>query len=223
MKKILLITLTISIIVTLSILIIKKNSKDSDLTKITVSEVTHSVFYAPWYVSIENGYFKEEGIEIDLILTPGADKVASSVLSGDAQIGFSGPEATMYVLINGGNERLFTFASLTKRDGQFIVGDCSLKESFKIEDLKGKTVLAGRSGGMPLMMFNYALKETGLEGKVNVDTSVEFASLTGAYIGNQGDFVNLFELSATKRKHITNILLYVNIFYFLFIKKVEHY
>lgn len=196
MKKILLITLISIIIITLSILIIKRNKKETPLTKITVAEVTHSVFYAPWYVSIENDYFKEENIEIDLILTPGADKVASAVLSGDANIGFSGPEATMYVLVNGSNERLFTFASLTKRDGQFIVGDCSLKESFKIEDLKGKTVLAGRSGGMPLMMFNYALKEANLEGKVKVDTSVEFASLTGAYISKQGDFVNLFEPNA---------------------------
>ncbi len=166
-------------------------------TKIVVAEVTHSVFYAPFYVSIHNGYFEEEGLDIDVILTSGADKVASAVLSGDANIGLSGLEATLYVYNNGADDYLVNFSSLTKRDGQFLVGDCSLKDNFNPNMLKGKSVLAGRSKGMPEMVFRYALYKNGLSSKdVNVDNSVEFASLSGAYIGKQGDFVNLFEPTA---------------------------
>ena len=197
MKKVLLCIFLF--IITISTIILFNTKKQENTTNdvIKLSEVTHSVFYAPLYVAIENGYFKEENIDIDLVLTPGADKVATSVLANDANIGFSGPEATIYVY-NNSNQKLITFASLTKRDGQFIVGDCNLKDNFKMEDLIGKTVLAGRSGGMPLMMFKYALKMSNIdEIKVNIDTSVEFAGLTGAYIAKQGDFVNLFEPNAS--------------------------
>ena len=189
MKKIIILTLVLALfIVSLFVFNGKKETN-----KIVVSEVTHSVFYAPWYVSLEKGYFKDEGLDIEVILTPGADKVAASVISGDATIGFSGPEATVYVF-NNSNEKLITFASLTKRDGQFIVGPCSLKDNFKMSDLINKKLLAGRSGGMPLLMFKYALKESEIdELKVNIDTSVEFASLSGAFISKQGDFVNLFD------------------------------
>ena len=194
MKKIILI---IILLLTITLTIINM-IKPKDEEKIVVSEVTHSVFYAPWYVALENNYFKDEGLNIEVILTPGADKVATSVISKDANIGLSGPEATIYVY-NNSKKKLITFASLTKRDGQFIVGDCKLKNKFKIDDLKGKTILAGRSGGMPLMMFKYALKESQIsEKEVNIDTSVEFAGLSGAFIAKQGDFVNLFEPNATK-------------------------
>lgn len=194
MKKLLLIIISVFLIIIFSIFYSKFNKKESET--ITVSEVTHSVFYAPWYVAIEKGYFSEEGLNIEVVLTPGADKVAASVLSGDANIGFSGPEATVYIYKNSG-QKLLTFASLTKRDGQFIVGDCKLKDKFTMNDLKGKSVLAGRSGGMPLMMFKYALKESGIsESELTIDTSVEFAGLVGAFIGKQGDFVNLFEPNA---------------------------
>ena len=197
MKKVLLCIFLF--IITISTIILFNTKKQENTTNdvIKLSEVTHSVFYAPLYVAIENGYFKEENIDIDLVLTPGADKVATSVLANDANIGFSGPEATIYVY-NNSNQKLITFASLTKRDGQFIVGDCNLKDNFKMENLIGKTVLAGRSGGMPLMMFKYALKMSNIdESKVNIYTSVEFAGLTGAYIAKQGDFVNLFEPNAS--------------------------
>lgn len=197
MKKFILILVSTILVIIASILLTKKNTT-SDLSKLTLSEVTHSVFYSPLYVAIENGYFEEEGIELELVLTPGADKVAASILSGDADIGFSGPEATIYVY-NNSNEKLLTFASLTKRDGQFIVGDCSLKGKFTMKELEGKTVLAGRSGGMPLMMFNYAMKESNIDvSKVTIDSSVEFAGLAGAYMAHQGDFVNLFEPNAFK-------------------------
>lgn len=171
---------------------------NKDENKIVLSEVTHSVFYTPLYVAIEKGYFKEENLNIELILTPGADKVATSVLSNDAQIGLSGIEATIYVY-NNSKQKLMTFASLTKKDGQFIVGDCKYKENFTLKDLKNKTILAGRTGGMPLMMFKYALKLNNIdENEINIDTSIDFASLSGAYISKQGDFVNLFEPNATK-------------------------
>lgn len=194
MKKILLSIFSILLILTIGFILYPKENKQK---KIIVSEVTHSVFYTPWYVALENNYFKDEGLDIEVILTPGADKVASSILSNDAQIGFSGPEATIYVY-NNSKEKLISFASLTKKDGQFIVGDCSLKNNFKLTDLNNKTVLAGRSGGMPLMMFEYALRMSNINKQnVNIDTSVEFAGLTGAFIAKQGDFVNLFEPNAT--------------------------
>ncbi len=141
MKKII-ICIVFLIILILSLIYFIKPKKDDN--KIIVSEVTHSVFYAPWYVAIENNYFKNEGLDVEVILTPGADKVAASILSDDAQIGLSGPEATIYVY-NNSKEKLITFASLTKRDGQFIVGDCKLKNNFTLEKLKGKKVLAGRT------------------------------------------------------------------------------
>lgn len=198
MKKLILTISSIIIIVIFSIVYGKYLKTKEEPNKIILSEVTHSVFYSPLYVSIEKGYFKEEGLDIELILTQGADKVATSVLSGDANIGFSGPEATIYVY-NNSKEKLISFASLTKRDGQFIIGDCSLKDKFTMKDLENKSILAGRSAGMPLMMFQYALKESNVDiSKVNIDTSVEFAGLTGAFIAHQGDFVNLFEPNATK-------------------------
>jgi len=167
------------------------------MKKIRVAEVTHSVFYAPWYVAIENGYFEDEGLEIDLVLTPGADKVGTSVLSNDVEIGLSGLEATMYVYENNAEDYLINFSALTKRDGQFLVGHCDLKDSFQLNDLIGKSVLVGRSGGMPAMVFNYGLYKNGLTDKnITLDTTVDFASLSGAYIAKEADFVNLFEPTA---------------------------
>ena len=201
MKKIFIFILVLILLALGIIGFVKHNYKKEEkgLTKVSVAEVTHSLFYTPLYVAIENGYFKEEGLDVELVLTPGADKTAAAVLSNDVNIGFSGPEATIYVYNNGEEDYLVTFAGLTKRDGQFLIGDCELKNNFSVEDLKGKTVLAGRSGGMPLMIFNYALKESGIkEDEVTIDKSVEFAALTGAFIGGQGDFVNLFEPNASK-------------------------
>lgn len=194
MRKIIIFLLTIILIFIIFISLNKEKENDN---KIVVSEVTHSVFYAPWYVAIDKHYFENEGLDIEVLLTPGADKVATSVLSGDAQIGLSGPEATIYVY-NNSKEKLITFASLTKRDGQFIVGDCKYKDNFKMTDLINSRVLAGRNAGMPLMMFEYALKESGISREeVKIDKSVEFSGLTGAFISKQGDFVNLFEPNAT--------------------------
>ena len=198
MKKVITLILLVICLICAAIGIMNVNkNKTNNLEKITVAEVTHSMFYAPWYVAIEKGYFEEEGLEIELILTPGADKVTSAVLSKDADIGFAGIEASIYVYNNGEEDYIVNFAGLTKRDGQFIVGDCKYKDNFKTEDLKGKTVLAGRTGGMPLMNFTYALKNNNIKNEeVKINTSVEFAALAGAYIGEQGEFVNLFEPTA---------------------------
>ncbi len=174
------------------------DKKDENLTTIKLSEVTHSAFYAPLYVAIEEGYFKDAGINIDLILTSGADKVAASVLSNDVQIGFAGPESAIYVYKGGEEDYLVTFSGLTKRDGQFIVSREKI-ENFTLNDLKGKEVLAGRLGGMPILNFMNALDNEKVNQKdININTSVEFAALSGSFIAGMGDFVNLFEPNATK-------------------------
>lgn len=123
----------------------KKDDESDKLTKITVAEVAHSIFYAPQYVAINNGYFEEEGIDVELVLTPGADAVTAAVLSGDVQIGFSGTEATIYVYNGGEKDYLKVFAALTKRDGAFLVSREKI-DNFSLDDLKGKTVIGGRKG-----------------------------------------------------------------------------
>lgn len=176
----------------------KFTGEKSNLTKIKVAEVTHSVFYAPWYVAIENGYFEDEGLEIDLILTPGADNVAAAVLSNDVQIGFAGPESTVYVYVKGEKNYLQTFAGLTKRDGQLILSREKI-ENFTLESMIGKEVLVGRIGGMPFLNYENGLLNEGIDkSTVNMNTSVDFADLSSAFISGTGDFVNLFEPNATK-------------------------
>lgn len=169
------------------------------LEKITLAEVAHTVFYAPLYVAIENGYFKEVGIDINLILTSGADKVTAAVLSNDAQIGFSGSEATIYVYNGKEKDYLKTFAQLTQKDGSFLVSREKIK-NFKLSDLKGKTVIGGRAGGMPEMTFEYALKQNGIDPRndLSIDTSIAFPAMGGAFISGQGDFVTLFEPTASE-------------------------
>lgn len=187
------IILIVAMIVTYQIL--NKDTKDSNLIKLNIAEVTHSAFYAPLYVAIENDYFKEEGLEIELILTPGADKVAASVLSKDVEIGFAGPESAIYVYEGNEEDYLVTFAGLTKRDGQFII---SKNENFTWKDLEGKEILVGRKGGMPALNFLNALKNANVDiSKVNLNYSIDFASLSGAFIGGTGDYVNLFEPNAS--------------------------
>jgi len=175
-----------------------KNKEDNNLTKVTVAEVAHSIFYAPAYVAINEGYFEEEEIDINLTLTPGADSVMAAVLSGDAQIGFSGTEATIYVEEKGEKDFPKVFAALTKRDGSFIVSREKI-DNFTLEDLKGKDVIGGRQGGMPEMTFEWALRQNNIDPNkdLTIDTSIEFAAMEGAFIGGTGDFVTLFEPNAT--------------------------
>ena len=173
--------------------------KTNNLEKVTLAEVAHTIFYAPQYVAIEKGYFEEYGIDINLILTAGADKVTAAVLSGDADIAFCGSEATIYVYNNGEKDYLKTFAQLTQKDGAFIVSREKI-DNFTLEDLKGKTVIGGRAGGMPEMVFEWALKENGINPKTDltIDTSVAFPAMSGAFISGNSDFVTLFEPNATE-------------------------
>ena len=199
-KKIITILIALILIAVIIITSIKLSSKEdtnNDLTTIRLAEVTHSVFYAPLYVAIENGYFEEEGIEIDLILTSGADKVSAAVLSDTVDVGFAGTESSIYVYAGKESDYLVTFAGLTKRDGQFILArDCS--SEFELNDLYGKEILVGRAGGMPAVNFLNAMKNAGMDvSKINVNYSIDFASLSGSFIGGIGDYVNLFEPTAT--------------------------
>ncbi len=196
MKKII-ITIIISLILIIGIIKIIPKENKKDITTIKVAEVTHSVFYAPFYVAIENNYFKENDLDVDLILTSGADKVSAAVLSNDVQIGFAGPESTIYVYNGGESDYIKSFAGLTKRDGQFIVGRENKELSLK--DLKGKEILVGRKGGMPALNFLNALKNSNVkENDININYSIDFASLSGSFIASVGDYVNLFEPNATK-------------------------
>lgn len=197
MKKRIIISIISFLIIFIGILTFVKftSNKNKDLTKVKLAEVTHSAFYAPLYVAIENGYFKDEGIDLEVILTPGADKVASAVLSDDVNVGFAGPESAIYVYNGGEKDYITTFAGLTKRDGQFIV---SRNKNFKLEDLIGKEVLVGRYAGMPSLNFINALKNNNIDiNKIKLNYSVEFAALSGSFISGVGDYVNLFEPNAT--------------------------
>ena len=130
----------------------KKDDSKKELTKVTLNEVAHSIFYAPMYAAIENGYFEEEGIELELVTGFGADKVMAAVLSGDADIGFMGPETTVYTYNEGTDDAVVNFAQLTQRAGNFIVAR-EKKKDFQLSDLIGTDVLGGRAGGMPVLVF----------------------------------------------------------------------
>lgn len=200
MKKTIISIILFLIVIIILIVSIFKNKDDENntLTKVTVAEVAHSIFYAPQYAAISEGYFEEEGLDIELILTPGADAVMASVLSGDVQIGFSGTEATIYVHNGGEEDYPMTFAGLTKRDGAFLVSREKI-DNFTLEDLKGKTVVGGRKGGMPEMTFEWGLRQNGIDPNkdLTIDTSIAFAAMEGAFIGGTGDFVTLFDPNAT--------------------------
>ena len=174
-----------------------KINTNNELTKIKVAEVTHSAFYAPLYIAIEKGYFKDNGLEVELILTPGADKVSAAVLSNDVEIGFAGAESAIYIYEGGEKDYLQIFSGLTKRDGQFILSR-EKNDAFTLEDLKDKEILVGRASGMPAINFLNALKKENINpDELNINYSVEFAALSGSFIGGMGDYVNLFEPTAT--------------------------
>ena len=199
MKKILFSILGVIIVAIFIVIIIVSKNKTSNLKKVKVAEVTHSVFYAPQYVAHSLGYFEDEGLDVEIILTPGADAVASAVLSGDVQIGFCGAEQTIYIYNQGQKDYLVNFAGLTKKDGSFLISR-EKKKNFKVSDLKGKHIIAGRKGGMPSMTLKWTLNQNGLntEKDLNFDTSIAFASMNGAFIGGTGDYVTAFEPSASQ-------------------------
>lgn len=170
---------------------------DSGLTKVTLNEVAHSIFYAPMYVAIENGYFAEEGIDLDLVTGYGADKVMAAVLSGEADIGFAGSEASIYTYLEGANDSIINFAQLTQRAGNFLVSREPI-DDFTWDMLIGRDVLGGRAGGMPEMVFEYILEKNGIApSDVNIDQSIDFGSTAAAFSGGQGEFSVEFEPFAT--------------------------
>ena len=167
-------------------------------TTVRLSEVTHSVFYAPMYAALKQGFFEEEGLTVELSNGGGADKVMTAVLSNQVDIGLAGPEACIYVLIEGREDYPKVFAQLTKRDGSFLVG--RTQEAFDWNDVKGTTVIGGRKGGMPEMTLEYVMRQNGVVPNVDavVDTSVQFNMMAGAFTGGNGDYVALFEPTATE-------------------------
>ncbi|BDF33276.1 nitrate ABC transporter substrate-binding protein [Lachnospiraceae bacterium] len=173
-------------------------TKEQKTVDVTLNEVAHSIFYAPMYIAIEEGYFKEEGVNLDLVTGFGADKTMTAVLSGEADIGFMGSEASIYTYNEGANDYVVNFAQLTQRAGNFLVAREEMPD-FKWEDLKGKLVLGGRKGGMPEMVFEYILRQNNIDPAkdVEIDQSIDFGSTAAAFSGGQGDFTVEFEPGAT--------------------------
>ncbi len=174
------------------------NENEKTMTKVRLGEVTHSVFYAPQYAAIALGFFEEEGIEIELSNLQGADKVMSALLSNQIDVGFCGPEASIYVYNEGREDYPEVFAQMTQRDGSFLVGKDKVDE-FKWEQLKGKTVIPGRRGGVPFMTFEYLIKENGLDPDKDLvlDDSIQFSLMAGAFSGSSAEYVTLFEPTAS--------------------------
>lgn len=173
-------------------------SSSGDAAKVTLNEVAHSIFYAPMYVAIEEGYFEEEGIDLTLVTGFGADKTMTAVLTGEADIGFMGSESTIYTYAGGTADYVINFAQLTQRAGNFLVSREPI-DDFHWDMLKGKDVLGGRAGGMPEMVFEYILKKNNIdpESDLSIDQSIDFGSTAAAFSGGQGDFTIEFEPHAT--------------------------
>ncbi|NLV77327.1 MAG: ABC transporter substrate-binding protein [Tissierellia bacterium] len=196
--KIILLTLTVVLLISTSLVGCKKNQ----LKKVRLIEVTHSLFYTPQYIAITQGFFEEEGLEIELINGKGADKCMTALLSGEADIAFMGPEASVYVYNQGKDDYAINFAQLTQKDGSFLVAR-EPDPDFTFNKLKGREIIGGRKGGMPEMTLEYVLKKHGLIPgiDVNVRTDIQFDVMAGAFVGGEGDYVALFEpVAATLEK-----------------------
>lgn len=178
---------------------------DAGLTKVNLTEVAHSIFYAPMYVAIEKGYFAEEGIDINLVNGNGADKVMTALVAGEADVGFMGPEATIYVYQEGSENYAVNFAQLTQRAGNFLVGR-EQDADFAWDDLKGKTVIGGRAGGMPQMIFEYILKMNNIDPATDLDIiqNIDFGVTAEAFSSGTGDYTVEFEPFATSLEQAGN-------------------
>ena len=201
MKKIIIPIVCIVIIAAIVITVIWVNNKpeeQAELTTIQLNEVTRSVFYAPQYVAIANGFFEEEGLAIEMTTGQGADKVMTAILAGQSDIGLCGPEASIYVYNEGREDYVEVFAQLTKRDGSFLVSK-NPTDNFSWNDLKGKTVIPGRKGGVPYMTFEYVLKQNGINPETDLvlDDSIQFDLMAGAFAGGNAEYVTLFEPTAS--------------------------
>ena len=194
------ISIIILIAIIVSICIIKNNSTNDEnaLETINVSEVTRSVFYAPQYVAINNGFFEKNGIKIELTTSAGADAVMTSVLSNQVEIGFAGPEASIYVYNEGKEDYCQVFAQMTKKDGSLLVSK-NPNDNFKWTDVKGTTIIPGRKGGVPFMTLEYVLKQNGINPGTDVvlDDSIKFDLMAGAFTAGDAEYVTLFEPTAS--------------------------
>ena len=201
MKKIITIIvciLLVAVVIAVGFIATRPQKNDTAIKTLKVNEVTRSVFYAPQYVAIANGFFEEEGLKIELTTGQGADNVMTAVLAGQCDIGFCGPEASIYVYNEGKEDYVEVFAQLTKRDGSFLVSK-NKTENFSWQDLKGKTVIPGRKGGVPYMTFEYVLKQNGLNPETDLvlDDSIKFDLMAGAFAGGNAEYVTLFEPTAS--------------------------
>lgn len=174
------------------------STSSKKLETVRLNEVAHSIFYAPQYVAIEKGYFEEEGIDLKLDTGFGADKTTTALISGAADVGFMGPEATIYLYNEGCEDYAVNFAQLTQRAGNFVVSR-EKNDNFKWEDLKGKEIIGGRIGGMPEMVFEYVLKKHNIDPAKDIKLvqNIDFANTSGAFVGGTGDYTVEFEPSAT--------------------------
>ncbi len=192
-KYVIFITVVMFLLAIILPLIFKNTTNNNKMTKIRVAEVTHSLFYTPMYVADALGYFEDEGLDVEIVLTSGANNVAAAVMSGDVEIGFCGSEQSLYVYNEGADDYLINFAGMTKRDGSFLVAREPIS-NFDLKDISGE-ILGGRIGGMPAMTLNYTLYENKIE-DLKVNVNFDFAALSGAFIGGNGDYVTLFEPNA---------------------------
>ncbi|WP_099188896.1 ABC transporter substrate-binding protein [Tepidibacter mesophilus] len=176
------------------LMLVTSGCSNDNLTKITLAEVTHSTFYAPQYVALTEGFFKEEGLDVEIINTKGADKTMAAILSNEADIGLMGPEASIYVYNQEKEDYAINFAQLTQRDGSFLIGR-EKDNNFTFDKLKGKSILGGRKGGVPEMTLEYVLKKNDLDLQkdVNIRTDIQFSVMAGAFASGTGDYVTLFE------------------------------
>lgn len=191
------ITIVVIALVVIGIISVKTNKNEittEEAKLIKVNEVTRSVFYAPQYVAINQGFFKENGIDIELSTGQGADAVMTAVLSNQCDIGFAGPEASIYVYNEGKEDYCQVFAQMTKKDGSFLVARNDT-DNFSWQDLKGKTIIPGRKGGVPYMTFEYVLRKNGLNPSTDLvlDDSIKFDLMAGAFSSGNADYVTLFE------------------------------
>lgn len=188
------------VVIIVAVMISKKanQNQEKDIKTIKLNEVTRSVFYAPQYAAITQGFFKEEGIELEITTGQGADNVMTSILAGQSNIGLCGPEASIYVYNEGKEDYVQVFAQLTKRDGSFLVSK-NPTQNFSWSDLKGKTVIPGRKGGVPYMTLEYVLKQNGINPQtdLNLDDSIKFDLMAGAFTGGNAEYVTLFEPTAS--------------------------
>ena len=205
MKKILTILIIIAVVAIAIFIVYKVNDNKSntsietaELQTIQLNEVTRSVFYAPQYAAISNGFFEEEGLELEITTGQGADKVMTAILSGQSDIGLCGPEAAIYVYNEGKEDYIEVFGQLTQKDGSFLVSK-NPTDNFSWQDLKGKTVIPGRKGGVPYMTLEYVLKKNGINPQTDLvlDDSIKFDLMAGAFTGGDAEYVTLFEPTAS--------------------------